>query len=72
MKYGNYLLGLLWILLTVNEPGRIVIKAGGIVPHLLFRTKSGVFHHYRLVRDIFPSPFCYFVFEGQFHQYTGQ
>lgn len=68
MKYGNCLIGLLIILLTIKKRGKIICQKSkyDFVPHLLFRTNDGEIHHYKLIRDILPWPFCYFLFEGHF------
>jgi hypothetical protein len=71
MKYGNCLIGLIVILFTIQERGRIIIQKSkhGFVPHLLFRTNKGRIYHYRLVKDVLPHPLCYLVFQGEFHDY---
>lgn len=68
MKYGNCLCGAVRIMWEErnNRPGLILrVRPGSLVPHFMIRTKEGL-RHYRVVRDLFPWPLCYLLFEGRF------
>lgn len=68
MKYGNCLIGLMIIMFTAEEKGRIIVKKSDHcwIPHLLFQTKSKIYH-YRVIKDVLPWPLCYLLFRGEFH-----
>jgi hypothetical protein len=66
MKYGNCLIGAI-ILLLQHRGKLVVLWRGRIIPHLMVKShKDGYYYHYKLVRDIFPPPFCYLCFQGMF------
>jgi hypothetical protein len=66
MKYGNCLIGLLIIMFTTKERGKIItMRNDRFCPHYLYKTKNYI-HHYKLKKDILPFPLCYLLFEGEF------
>lgn len=68
MKYGNCLIGALLLLWKqrFNHP-RFILRSriGTKVPHFMVRTNNQL-HHYKVDKDIFPWPLCYFLFQGSF------
>lgn len=68
MRYGNCLLGalvLLWTQRKSDPKFLLKVRPSTKIPHFMVRTQEGL-HHYRLVNDILPWPFCYIIFEGKF------
>lgn len=68
MKYGNCFTGavvLLWRERNNNPKFITKCRIGTKVPHFMVRTKDQL-HHYKVEQDLFPWPFCYFLFKGAF------
>lgn len=68
MKYGNCLVGALYLLWKKRrtEPKFIYRhRANTKVPHFMVRTKRRLYH-YKVEKDLFPWPFCYVLFKGTF------
>lgn len=66
MKYGNCLFGALFLLWRerYNKPKFIIkYRIGTRVPHFMVRTKDQL-HHFKVDKDLFPWPLCYFLFQG--------
>jgi hypothetical protein len=68
MQYGNCLLGALFLMFSQreNKPKFILkYRTGTKIPHFMVKTKDQL-HHYKVVKDILPWPFCYLIFKGTF------
>ncbi len=66
--YNNCLIGVIWIALTCPIKGKIkmIWPNHRWCPHFVYDTIDGMRHHFKLKRDILPSPLCYLLFEGTF------
>lgn len=66
MRYGNCLLGLLYIMVAHRFRGHIIVRWSRHcwAPHLLYKTAKGL-SHFRTVRDLLPWPFSPLWFEGR-------
>jgi hypothetical protein len=68
MKYGNCLIGalfLLWKKRRTKPKFILKYRMNTKVPHFMIRTKHRL-HHYKVDRNVLPWPFCYIVFQGTF------
>ena len=68
MKYGNCLIGalfLLWKKRRTNPKFIFKYRTNTKVPHFMIRTKYRL-HHYKVDKNFLPWPFCYLLFQGTF------
>jgi hypothetical protein len=68
VEYGNCLICCFFLLWKErkNKPRFIIRKRPKTwVPHFMIRSSTGL-HHYRVVKEIVPFPFGYFLFKGEF------
>jgi hypothetical protein len=70
MKYGNCLIGSLFLLFKErkNNPKFILrYRTGTNFPHFMVKTNNYL-HHYKVDKDILPWPLCYIIFQGSYQK----
>lgn len=69
LRYGNCLLGFIAIVWHFRARGHTRIHWSDDyppIPHALFQDQRGRWHHYKVIHDLLPMPWCIFWFRGRF------